>query len=398
MRTRSSRPALLALSLGYFALGTASLAVVGLSAPIGRDLHVRPATVGTLVTVFALVFALAAPAATILLGRMCRKRALLLGLGLLALGGVAAAVAPGYPALCAARVLAGLGAAVFGPAASAAGSAIVPADQRARALATVFAGMTAASVLGVPLASSAGDALGWRGTMLGVAALTAVAFVLLARFLPAVEPEPAPTARTFAGTLRAPGAMPMVGTTFMIMTAQFTVYGVAGAYLAARFGAAQGTVALVLFGFGALGTLGNVLGSRLYARLGGTGTVGVALGCFAAGFAALTGIPGSLPLALPALAVWAFASGLFMAPQQARLVELLPERRGILLALNASGLYLGMSLGSLAGSALLPALGARSLSALALLPLALAAAAHLASVRRTRPVRAVTESPLLTHR
>lgn len=177
---------------GYFALGTASLAVVGLSAAIGRDLHVRPATVGTLVTVFALVLALAAPAATIVLGRMCPKRALLLGLGLLVLGGAAAAIAPDYPTLCAARVLAGLGAAVFGPAASAAGSAIVPAEQRTRALATVFAGMTAASVLGVPLASSAGDALGWRGTMLGVAVLTAVAFALVARFLPGVEPEPPP--------------------------------------------------------------------------------------------------------------------------------------------------------------------------------------------------------------
>ncbi|MFC5185052.1 MFS transporter [Actinomadura harenae] len=397
MRTRSSRPALLALSLGYFALGTASLAVVGLSAPISRDLQVRPATVGTLVTVFAVVFALAAPAATILLGRMCRKRALLLGLGLLVLGGAGAAVAPDYPTLCAARVLAGLGAAVFGPAASAAGSAIVPAEQRTRALATVFAGMTAASVLGVPVASSAGDALGWRGMMLSVAALTAVAFVLVARLLPVVEPEPAPTARSFADTLRAPGAVPMLGTTFMIMTAQFTVYGVAGAYLTARFGAAQGTVALVLFGFGALGTLGNVLGSRVYARFGGVGTVSLALGCFAAGFAGLTGIPGSLLLALPPLAVWAFASGLFMAPQQARLVELLPERRGILLALNASGLYLGMSLGSLAGSALLPGLGARPLSALALLPLALATAAHLASARRNRPVHTIPQSPTLTH-
>ncbi|WP_433349069.1 hypothetical protein ACQP25_35605 [Microtetraspora malaysiensis] len=57
MRMGSSTPALLALSLGYFALGTASLAVVGLSAPIGADLHVRPATVSLLVTVFGVPLA-----------------------------------------------------------------------------------------------------------------------------------------------------------------------------------------------------------------------------------------------------------------------------------------------------------------------------------------------------
>ncbi|MCX5213076.1 nuclear transport factor 2 family protein [Kitasatospora sp. NBC_00240] len=36
---RAARPGLAALSLGYFTLGTASLAVVGLGGPIGRDLH-----------------------------------------------------------------------------------------------------------------------------------------------------------------------------------------------------------------------------------------------------------------------------------------------------------------------------------------------------------------------
>ncbi|WP_225991561.1 hypothetical protein [Actinomadura montaniterrae] len=42
-----------------------------------------------------------------------------------------------------------------------------------------------------------------------------------------------------------------------------------------------------------------------------------------------------------------------------------------------------MSLGSLLGSRLLPGFGARPLSAVALLPLALALAAHVAAARRT---------------
>ncbi|MEV1174671.1 MFS transporter [Nonomuraea sp. NPDC049784] len=385
MKPRNPTPALLALSLGYFSLGTTSLAVVGLSAPIGAALNVRPATVGLLVTVFSLVFAVAAPLASVWLGQMCRKRVLLIGLALMIVGGIGSALAPSYGALCAARVLSGLGAAMFGPTASTAGSMIVPERDRPKALATVFAGMTAASVLGVPLSSTVGEALGWRWTVIGVVVLTALSLVLVARLLPAIEPGPAPTFQVFARVLRTPGALPAVSTTLLVLTAQFTVYGVAGAYLASRFAATAATVSLILLAFGALGVIGNMSGSRMHDRLGGSRTVTVTLAGMAVAFAALTVLPGSIAAAVIVFAFWGFSSSLFMAPQQARLVELLPEQRGILLALNATGIYLGMSLGSLIGSHYLSALGAGPLSLLALLPLALAAGAHIVSVRRTTP-------------
>ncbi|WP_406317296.1 MFS transporter [Streptosporangium sp. NBC_01639] len=388
MRPRSSTPALLSLALGYFALGTASLAVVGLSGPMAADLQVSAATVGTLVTVFSLAFAVAAPIAAVALGRLDRRRVLLLGLALMTIGGIAGAVAPTFAALAAARVAAGLGAAIFGPAASATGSMIVSVEQRPRALAVVFGGMTAATVLGVPLASAVGAAIGWRATMTAVVALTLVAGGLLAVLLPPVAAGPAPTARAFAGVLHTPGALSMIATTLLVLTAQFTVYGVAGAYLATRFGAGPGLVSLTLLVFGALGMAGNAAGARIYTRLGGGRTIALALAGLTITFLALSGVPALPAAGVAVFAFWAVFNTLFMAPQQGRLVELLPEQRGILLALNASALYLGMSLGSLLGSSLLPALGGRWLPVLALLPLALAAGAHAASLRPhpTRPI------------
>lgn len=162
--------------------------------------------------------------------------------------------------LIAARVLAGLGGAVFGPAASATGSLLVPEERRPRALATVFAGMTVASVLGVPLSSYLGEAVGWRWTLAGVAAASVLALVLVAALLPALPAGPPPTVAAYRAALRTPGVLPLVGTTLLFMAAQFTVYGVAGAYLAQRFGLADGAVTGVLFVFGALGVLGNACG------------------------------------------------------------------------------------------------------------------------------------------
>src|SRR5690348_6992594 len=105
MQTRNPTPALLSLALGYFTFGTASLAVVGLNAPISGELRVQPASVGLLVSVFALTFAFAAPLAPAVLRRVDRKQALLIGLAAMTLGGVISAFAPSYAVLTGARVV-----------------------------------------------------------------------------------------------------------------------------------------------------------------------------------------------------------------------------------------------------------------------------------------------------
>ncbi|WP_371481679.1 MFS transporter [Kitasatospora sp. NBC_00315] len=384
MRTTRALPALSALSLGYFTLGTASLAVVGLGGPIGHDLHTAPGSVGVLVSVFAITFAVVAPLAPAVLGRLDRRTVLLLGLALMAAGGVLSALAPSYAVLLVARVLAGLGGAVFGPASSAVGSLIVPEEHRSRALATVFAGMTVAAVLGVPLSAYLGDAVGWRWTLAGVAGATLLALALVAALVPPVPAGEVPTAAAYRRLLATPGAAATVLTTLLYMAAQFTVYGVAGAYVAARFGASSGAVTLVLFAFGAVGVLGNASGARMSARLGGAVTVTLTQIGLGAAFLGLLVAPRSLPAAIALFAFWAFFSQLYQAPQQARLIALGPGQRGLLLALNASMLYIGISLGSLLAGAFLPVLGARPLPALGLLPLVLAGLAHRASVRRTR--------------
>ncbi|MFF4118611.1 MFS transporter [Streptomyces sp. NPDC001714] len=390
MPSRSALPALLSLSLGYFSLGTISLAVVGLNGPIGDDLHVQPATVGILVTVFALTFAVCAPTAPILLRRWNRKRVLLVGVGLLTVGAALGAVAPNYGFLTVTRVLGAMGAAVFGPGASAAGALIVPPERRQRALATVFGGMTAAAVLGVPLASFLGGSLGWRPALLGVAALSALSFVAVLVFVPEIPAGEPPTVGAYREAMRTPATAATVTTTLLFMAAQFTVYGIAGAYLKDRFGASSGLISLTLLAFGVIGVAGNACAPRIAERLGGGRTVSVAVLGLALGFVLLLVAPHSAP-GVVFFAFWAFFSQLYQAPQQARLVELVPLQPGLILAMNAAALYLGMSLGSFIGSSLLPGLGAGPIPWAALGVLVLAGLAHLSSVRQVASAAAGAE-------
>ncbi|GAA1549558.1 hypothetical protein GCM10009678_35430 [Actinomadura kijaniata] len=58
------------------------------------------------------------------------------------------------------------------PAASVTAAALVPAERRGRAIATVTTGFAAATAFGAPLGTALGDALGWRATVWFLVALT----------------------------------------------------------------------------------------------------------------------------------------------------------------------------------------------------------------------------------
>jgi predicted MFS family arabinose efflux permease len=66
-------------------------------------------------------------------------------------------------------------------------------------LALASAGVSAGFVLGVPLATALGNAVGWRGAFAALAALMALALVLILVKLPAVEALTADTAAIPSG-------------------------------------------------------------------------------------------------------------------------------------------------------------------------------------------------------
>src|SRR3546814_7844472 len=82
-----------------------------------------------------------------------------------------------------ARVLAALGEAAVGPVASVIGASMVSPERQGHALATVFSGMTIASVLGVPMSAWLAARWGWQPMMLIVATFGLLACALVAGFV-----------------------------------------------------------------------------------------------------------------------------------------------------------------------------------------------------------------------
>ncbi|MFJ9011441.1 Cmx/CmrA family chloramphenicol efflux MFS transporter [Streptomyces canus] len=173
------------LALVVFAMGTSEFMLAGLLPDIASGLGVTVGTAGTLTSAYAIGMIVGAP----LMAALARKRpgrSSLLGFVLVFLSAHAlGAATESFAVLFATRVVAALANAGFLAVALTTAAALVPADQKGRALAVLLSGTTVAMVAGVPGGSVLGTQLGWRATFWAVAALCLPAAIGVLTGIPA---------------------------------------------------------------------------------------------------------------------------------------------------------------------------------------------------------------------
>jgi len=253
----------------------------------------------------------------------------------------------------ASRLLAGLGAAMFSPTATATGASLVPPEQRGRALAIVIAGLSSATALGAPLGTFIGGWLDWRATMWFVAIVGTIAAVGVAWRLPNIPNPPAVSLARRLAPLGDARVLLTLLTTWLVYAGLFLVY----TYIGSSFDRATGGDARMLAGllllWGVAATAGNLAAGRLTDRFGSRRIINVAIALLALDFALLPWSSASLATAVPALIVWGVCGWGLLVPQQHRLISITPSAAPLLLGLNSAAVYVGVSISGLAGGAAL---------------------------------------------
>lgn len=363
-------PRVFLLTLATFASTSASFVFAGMLEPMAAELQVTPAAVGQLQTAYVAAASLLGPFAVQSLRRRDRRALVLFGLALGCACHFACAFAPDYFCLLLLRAPAGLAAAILTPAASVAAASLVPEDRRGSALAAVSGGLTLAFMLGIPLGSLVGAALGWRATFGFAGILAGLALVMVALGLPRVPPpatdEP-PERLAFAAT------WPLYATTILTLAPAMILSLYIGPIIRAGTGATGASVGIfqALIGVGSL--LGLLLGGRAADRGAAGGWVLCAFGVLACGLslhlaATLSWVaPGWPSWALVGAATVLTAAALFsvMPVVQARLVAT-TRASPLALALNTSAMGVGQALGAVLGGLALQAGGAPAAPAAAL--------------------------------
>ena len=183
-KTKAFPLAVYAMVIGAFAVGADEFIVAGVIREIANALSVTIGQAGLLESAYALGVAIGAPLFTVLGLRLPRRRMLLISIGVFVVGNLISALGPTYSVIMAGRLVAASAHGAFlGIAALGAGDLVTP-ERKGRAIATVFSGLTAATVLGAPIGAAVGRALGWRFTFWTLVLAGAVALLALVFLMP----------------------------------------------------------------------------------------------------------------------------------------------------------------------------------------------------------------------
>ncbi|WP_392562160.1 MFS transporter [Orbus sturtevantii] len=186
---RPKWPAIFSLFMGVTSLIAAEFIPVSLLTPIAQDLKITEGMAGQSVTVVG-IFAVIASLTLAPLSKNINRRFILLTLSaLMIFSNILVALTPNYVVLLIGRGVLGICVGGFWSMASAVTLQLASAKDVARALSVVYAGVSIATIISLPLASYLEDLMGWRNVFFFAALLSAIAFIWQYMTLPSLAAQ-----------------------------------------------------------------------------------------------------------------------------------------------------------------------------------------------------------------
>lgn len=180
---------LLVLAVGTFLLGMAEFVIEGILPDLARDLNISIPMAGHAISIYALGVCVGATFLIVL--HKLRPKHILLGLvSLVFIGALLSVTAQSYVWLLAARFISGLPHGAYYGVGTIVAYRLADESHKTRAVAIMCAGMTFANLLGNPVATLLSGALSWRLAFAVIAVGSLVDLLLVARFVPNLDPLP----------------------------------------------------------------------------------------------------------------------------------------------------------------------------------------------------------------
>ncbi|HYK74816.1 MAG TPA: MFS transporter [Pseudoneobacillus sp.] len=260
---KGGTPALIALAISAFGIGTTEFVPVGLLSSLADDLSISITLAGLLISGYAMGVAIGAPVLTALTNKMNRKTLLLLLMIVFIVGNSVAAMSTSFGLLLVARFITAFSHGVFFSIGSTIAADLVPEHKRASAIAFMFTGLTVATVTGVPLGTIIGQALGWRATFWAVALLGVIAIFASAILVPKNLKQAPPS--NFEDNFKILTNVPL------LIAFSITALGYGGTFVAFTYlspiletitGFEPSAISIILLVYGIAVAIGNTIGGK----------------------------------------------------------------------------------------------------------------------------------------
>src|SRR5690625_5297910 len=177
------------LTIVSFIVGMVELLIGGILDLVAEDLGVTLGKAGLLITVFSLVFAIAAPILIVATSHIERKKLTLLSLIVFLFGNTIAVFSATYSMLMISRIISALSGSLLVVLCITIASSIVAKKYIGRAIGLVVMGISGSLVLGVPLGLILGHGFGWRAPFLLISELTVILMISIYFFMNTIEPQ-----------------------------------------------------------------------------------------------------------------------------------------------------------------------------------------------------------------
>lgn len=257
--------AVLSVALGAFVVVTSEFLPIGLLTDIAKGLGVSDGTAGLMISIPGIVAAVAAPVMTIVAGRIDRRILVLSLISLLVVSNVTAALAQDFTVMIVARVLFGITLGGFWTIAVTLGGRLVPKQHMARATTIILAGISTATVAGVPTGNLIASLSSWRIAFHVIAGIALLVGVVQMFVLPRLPAPPAPGMRQLTALLRHADARLGLLTVAVVIAGHFAAYTYVKPFLKDS-GVSETLLGSMFLAYGVAGIIGNFAGGAAAAK------------------------------------------------------------------------------------------------------------------------------------
>lgn len=340
------------LSMLTFVLGTSEFVIVGILSEIADGLNITIAKAGTLVSAFAIAFAIGTPITMSLTGHLERRKLMLSLIFAWIILNICSGIAPNYELLLLSRIVTAVLTGVLISLAMVVASDSVPIAKRGVAVSFIFGGFTMANVLGVPIGTFVGQHAGYAATFWLTSSLGVVALLAVLKVVPVQQSESSGSIREQLSLL----ANPRIMIAFFIPSfgfgATYVVYTYLVPVLELELNLPSAWISPILLAYGVVSIFSNILAGKIASR-NPIGRLRFVFIVQAIVLAALYVTTASVSLGLINIALMSLMSILLTTSTQIYLIDLAekfnPEAKGLAASLMPVASNVGIAFGSALG-------------------------------------------------
>ncbi|SFA90725.1 MULTISPECIES: MFS transporter [unclassified Bacillus (in: firmicutes)] len=250
------------LSLLTFVLGTSEFVIVGILTDISSSLHMTNAKAGTLVSAFAITFAIATPIVMSATSHFPKRKWMLFLIGSFIIFNALCVISTSYIMLLGLRMLTAIVTGVLISLAMIVASETMPIAKRGLAISFVFGGFTLANVVGVPIGTVIAEWYNWHGTFILTTIFGGFAFLASFFILPDLKSQNRSSMRDQFALLTHPRILMAFFIPALGFGATYTVFTYLVPILKGME-APNSSISLILFAYGFISIFSNILAGKI---------------------------------------------------------------------------------------------------------------------------------------